>query len=136
MSRIRSLLLRLGYAYDRVASRDEILNAIRRLKPRDTGYDLIRIGGNADGGYLKPDDLEGVIGCFSPGVSTTADFECMLAERYGIKSYLADYSVEGPPLEHRSFDFEKKYLGTVNDDVYMRLEDWVASKVGAAHKGI
>ena len=130
MSFFRQLLLRAGYTYDRVPPREEILEVIDLLKPRDVGHELIRIGGEGDGGYLVPDDLEGLVGCFSPGVSTTADFEEMLAARYGIRSYLADYSVDEPPQVSEMMEFDKKYLGVVNDDVYMRLEDWVDSKVG------
>ena len=50
---------------------------------------LVRIGGEGDGGYLLPDDLKGIRKCFSPGVSTTAEFEKHVARTYGIKSFLA-----------------------------------------------
>ena len=30
--------------------------------------ELVRLGGNNDGGYLLPNDLEGITACFSPGV--------------------------------------------------------------------
>ncbi len=33
------------------------------------------MGGENDGGYLVPDDLEGIEYCFSPGVSNIATFE-------------------------------------------------------------
>ncbi len=130
MSFFRQLLLGAGYTYDRVSSTDDILSTIELLKPRDVGHELIRIGGEGDGGYLVPDDLQGIAACFSPGVSTTADFEEMLATSYGIRSYLADFSVDAPPLASELMEFDKKYLGVVNDEVYLRLEDWVDSKVG------
>ncbi|MEY3880746.1 MAG: hypothetical protein RIQ94_1542 [Pseudomonadota bacterium] len=100
---------------------DQFFNLV---KPVTTNHELIRIGGESDGGYLIPNDLEGIEMCFSPGVSSTADFEFELANR-GIKSYLADYSVDAPPFENRLFHFEKKYLGDINDSVYMTLESWV-----------
>ena len=46
----------------------------------------------------------------------------------GIKSYLADYSVDGPPIANSSFDFEKKYLGLENTDQFVTLQDWVEKK--------
>jgi hypothetical protein len=97
------------------------------LKPVATNHDLLRIGGKNDGGYLVPDDLEGIGACFSPGVSNVADFELDLANR-GIKCYLADNSVDAPPIDHLMFDFEKKHLGPVESPQFMTLENWVARK--------
>jgi len=47
---------------------------IARLHPVPCGYELIRVGTANDGGYLIPDDVGGIAMCFSPGVSTNADF--------------------------------------------------------------
>jgi len=47
---------------------------IARLHPVPCGHELIRVGSAHDGGYLIPDDLGGIAMCFSPGVSTNADF--------------------------------------------------------------
>ncbi len=77
-----------------------------------------------------PDDLQGVSANFSPGVGWTVAFDEELATRYAIKSFLADYSVEPPSVSNESFDFEKKFLGIVNNDRYMRLEDWIEKKTG------
>jgi hypothetical protein len=38
-------------------------------------FNLLRIGGDSDGGYLVPDDLENISSCFSPGVSDIFNFE-------------------------------------------------------------
>lgn len=98
---------------------------LNSVKPVSTNHDLVRIGGDSDGGYLVPDDLEGVDVCFSPGVDRTAKFESELTAR-GIRCFLADYSVETAPTDNPLFFFEKKYLGTANDDVHMTLDSWVA----------
>ncbi|VAX06120.1 hypothetical protein MNBD_ALPHA03-1625, partial [hydrothermal vent metagenome] len=127
---LKKLLINSGHYFNKMASEGDILKAVSLLKPVATGHDLVRIGGEGDGGYLVPDDLHGLSACFSPGVSTTADFEQEMADKYGIKSFLADYSVEKPPLLNENFDFEKKYLGMVNDETYMRLEDWIINKEG------
>jgi hypothetical protein len=89
----------------------------------DCGIDLIRIGGKGDGGYLIPDDLEGIEYCFSPGVSTIADFENELADR-GIKSFLADYSVDSPPFNRPEFTFDKKFLGSADIGRFTTLSSW------------
>jgi len=64
--------------------------------------------GDSDGGYLIPDDLENVEFCFSADVAFTADFENDLTTR-GINCFLADYSVDAPPIQNHLFDFEKNF---------------------------
>jgi hypothetical protein len=91
----------------------------------ETGHSLVRVGGSGDGGYLVPDDLDGIEACFSPGVANTATFELEMARR-GITSFLADYSVDGPPESHPMFRFEKKFLGPREDEVHVTLDGWVA----------
>lgn len=102
---------------------EDVLGLIRRLRPQNCGFNLVRFGGARDGGYLIPDDLDGIEYCFSPGVNTISDFENQLADR-GIRSFLADYSVEAPPVLRREFTFDKKFLGSSNDEQFMTLASW------------
>src|SRR5262245_47594719 len=81
-----------------------------KFKPIDGGIPLIRMGGDYDGGYLVPDDLAGIQYCFSPGVSNIANFEQDCLNR-GILSFLADYSVEKPPMQLPGCQFIKKFVG-------------------------
>ena len=111
------------------ASKDQISEIVRLFKPQHTGLDLVRIGGDGDGGYLVPDDFKGIKYCFSPGVSTIANFEDQLAQDYGIKSFLADASVDKPPLDNEFFDFQKKFLGTQDDDSHIKLSSWMDKKL-------
>lgn len=99
-------------------------NFLKMVHPVATNHPLIRLGCEGDGGYLVPDDLEGISACFSPGVSTVADFELSIAER-GIPCYLADYSVDQAPVQHPLISFEKKFLGLENNEVFTTLDAWV-----------
>lgn len=121
------LLVDCGFYISRTSDPLTVLKIIKELAPRLSYKPLIRLGGSGDGGYLAPDDFDGVQACFSPGVSVIANFELEMASR-GIPSYMADYSVDGPPVLHESFDFEKKFLGVTNDDVFITLKDWVQRK--------
>lgn len=112
-----------GYTLARRAADADVRELIRTLRPRRAIAPLIRVGGNGDGGYLIPDDLAGIEYCFSPGVNRTADFENALADR-NIRSFLADYSVERPPLLRPEFVFDRKFIGARNDDTYMTLGAW------------
>jgi hypothetical protein len=105
-----------------------VRHLIKRLHPVTTDKELIRIGGKGDGGYLVPDDLDGVVACFSPGVGALVSFEAALVSR-GIPCYLADASVDGPAIADTLIHFEKKFLGVVNDNTTMTLDAWVKTCV-------
>ena len=108
----------------------DMQSLIRSLRPVATDHELIRLGPNADGGYLIPDDLDGIEACFSPGVSTASGFEKDCADR-GIKAFLADRSVDGPAEPHELFHFTKKFVGAVTGEDFITLDAWVSSSASA-----
>jgi len=120
--------LRMGFAVSRKSPDASVLRTLQRLQPVTTNIPLIRLGGAGDGGYLVPNDLDEIAACFSPGVDTTASFEEAVLAR-GIPCYLADASVTSPPIQHPQIDFERKFLGVVNDDTYSTLDSWVDLKL-------
>lgn len=119
------LLLNNKLSLTKMTKIDHVEEFIAKNRPRSVGKELIRLGGLGDGGYLIPDDLEGIKTCFSPGVEQVSDLEDSLAKQYGMQSFMADYSVDGPALKNDKFHFTKKFLGTQNNEKYMRFEDWV-----------
>ena len=94
---------------DASARDDDVFELIRLLRPQRSERPLRRIGGFGDGGYLVPDDLEGIVGCISPGVSTEVGFDFALVEM-GIPVFLADASVPGPPVAHPRFHFYRRHI--------------------------
>ncbi|MCJ8518102.1 hypothetical protein ABID21_001006 [Pseudorhizobium tarimense] len=64
------------------------------LKPKASPTPLHRIGGNRDGPYLLPDDLDGITACFSPGVDNVKYFADTMVKRYSIDCHMCDYSSE------------------------------------------
>ena len=125
---IRNVILGRGYFVSETSGDNEVRHLLQTLAPYETDKTLVRLGGETDGGYLVPDDLGGIEYCFSPGVARTARFESALATR-GIRSFLADHSVDGPPVESEMFHFVKKYLGATNDEIFMTLEAWVETSL-------
>lgn len=97
---------------------------VRRLRPVVTDRPLVRLGPDGDGGYLVPDDLDGVAACFSPGVSTESGFERDCAER-GLDVFLADKSVDGPAEPHPRFHFTPRFVGATTDGDFTTLDAWV-----------
>ena len=109
----------------------EIAELIRKLKPRRFNGALKRFGPPRDGGYLMPDDLEGVCACVSPGVADECGFELDLADR-GIASYMADASVERAPLEHPKLHFTKLFLDSYRSDTTTTIDDFCRTIPGFA----
>jgi hypothetical protein len=126
---LRKILFKFNVNLIRTTEDLRLKSFFSLINPVICDKELIRVGGNADGGYLIPNDLEGLSGCFSPGVAYTATFELEMA-RMGIRSYLADYSVNSAPIVHPLLDFEKKYIGIDTNDMYMTLKDWYENKTG------
>ncbi len=105
--------------------KNDIHNLIHHLHPINPGIDLVRLGPDGDGGYLVPDDFDGIDSCFSPGVSKQSGFEKDCSIR-GMRVFLADGSVEGPPVKDKNFFFMKKFIGATNSEQFMTLDDWVS----------
>ena len=107
---------------------NEVKQLLELLYPINCEKDLIRLGPEKDGGYLVPDDLDGIEACFSPGVSKVSGFEKDCANR-NIKVFLADASVNAPTETDDLFDFIPMFIGSMNNDSYLTLDKWVNSKI-------
>lgn len=123
--RKRLKLFLLNKYYPR-PTKENLLFLISGLKPIRTQKELIRIGGESDGGYLLPNDLEGIEACFSPGVGGKSQFELECAD-LGMKIFMADASVDGPAIEDKRFNFEKKFIGGLQKSNFITLESWINS---------
>lgn len=127
----RQVLTRAGIFVGKTTRRADLQQLVNDLRVQPIKGALIRIGPAGDGGYLVPDDLEGVRHCFSPGVSDCSEFELDLANR-GMEVFMADRSVDGPAADHPRFHFEKKFLASRNspEDGLVTLDDWYHSSLG------
>jgi hypothetical protein len=123
--KIRQAIFRQHYWIEKLNSKNELKIFLSRFRKHYVGCDLIRIGGDGDGGYLVPNILDDISYCFSPGVSYTANFEKELSEKFNIKSFMADASVKKAPLLDNNFKFIPKFLGAYTRDDYITLSDWM-----------
>jgi len=112
--------------YEKINSKSEVLNLIKTLHPVAIGQEFIRFGNANDGGYLIPNDLQGIEACFSPGVSSVSDFENDCAHA-GMKVFLADKSVDAPAFQNEKFHFLKKFIGLSTNSDFISMDDWVSS---------
>jgi hypothetical protein len=107
---------------EKVARKSDIAALIKKLKPTPNPGGLRRFGPTSDGGYLIPDDLEGVVACISPGVGFNCGFEEEIASR-GIDVYMADASVEEPPTKNSRFHFFPKFVDITSTDQTLTLDE-------------
>jgi len=121
---IKEILSHFGFTVERQSNSNDLLQSLQYLVPKKTDFELLRIGGSNDGGYLLPDDLHGLDACFSPGVGDNASFESYFVDRE-IPCYLADNSVDEPPITSEFVHFTKKHLGTESSASSVRMCDWV-----------
>lgn len=111
------------------SSETEIREFLSIISPRSSGHKLIRIGKAGDGSYLLPNDLEGVVACYSPGVNNFKDFEDCLVNRYGIECHMCDASSDAEsfrtPMIHGKQTFRKLWLDVTEASDSISLGSWI-----------
>ncbi|MEN8145207.1 MAG: FkbM family methyltransferase [Gemmatimonadota bacterium] len=119
----RSWLLNAGVYVSRYRHEDKVRALVRAMRPRHDQGALVRIGAEADGGYLVPDELQGIEAVFSPGVDDKITFEIAMAER-GARSHLLDASIDAVPPGLTDFTFDRRYLGPRDEGDHITLGTW------------
>lgn len=123
----RRIVTRSGrWAVSPTTEPTELLGLLERLHPVMTEHDLRRLGPLGDGGYLVPDDLDGITACFSPGVGELSGFELDCVE-LGMRAHLADASVDAPQFADDRLDFIPKFVRAVPDADSITLDHWVSA---------
>ncbi|MFM6402105.1 FkbM family methyltransferase [Planktothrix sp.] len=107
----------------------DFLSTILIMKPQPSPVPLVRIGGENDGAYLIPDDLDNIKACFSPGVANRKTFEDELTDTYGIQCHMCDKSSDiekfQTPLKEGMQTFKKKWLDVNGEEDTISLDTWV-----------
>lgn len=128
ISNAQKMLAWANLSVKKLNDNTSVISLIKKLQPFATDINLIRFGPNGDGGYLIPEDLEGIEACFSPGVGSLFGFEkdCL---SHGMNVFMADKSVDLPEESENQFHFTKKFIGTISNDDFMTMDDWVKSNI-------
>ena len=104
-------------------TQQEVLELIRLVRPwtmRNTAK--IRIGSDADGGYVLPQSVLACDAIVSIGIGGDVSFDLVLANR-GAKILQFDHTVDGPPATHPNFIFEKKGWGLKTEGEFIGFDD-------------
>lgn len=130
----RQIADRVERSQGRIPTPATDLTALRALldalHPVTLDVPLVRIGPATDGGYLVPDDLDGIVACISPGVGDQSGFELDCAER-GMAVFMADASVAGPAIDHPLFHFVRQHVDNRGETPSTTTVDrWVAAAIG------
>lgn len=96
----------------------------RRLIPINYGWTLIRIGGDKDGGYVIPDDLNGITSCLSPGCNLLSSFERQLFDEFDVPSQICDLPEYLPTTTSPGLEYIPKLLGQ-DTSKCITLDQWV-----------
>ena len=106
----------------------EVVELLERLRPVSNGHQLIRVGGPSDGGYLVPNDFDGIEECFSPGSNLLWTFEKSIQAQFGIRSFMCD-TLDQKPQDLTDFqEFTDGWVGPYSDgNRFISLSDWVKS---------
>ncbi|MGB0186853.1 MAG: FkbM family methyltransferase [Flavobacteriaceae bacterium] len=121
----RKQIYRLNGLVSKKANKNELITLIKKLAPvAPDGIPLIRMGSEYDGGYLIPDDLDGIQACFSPGVGGLIDFEQDCFAR-GMNVFLADNTIDGNNLPLDKFHYTNKNIASYTNETLMTIDDWV-----------
>lgn len=105
-------------------ARAEVMRLMARFRPIDCGLPMRRFGPAGDGGYVLPDDLEGIAAMFSPGVDATIGFDLEIARR-GIPCFLADGTVDRPAGLLENMRFDPMMIGEGPAERFMSMQAWV-----------
>ena len=111
-----------GMVLQRATPADLLRSTLDMLRPKSGVTSLRRVGGQGDGGYLIPDDLEGIRLLLSPGVAESWTFEDELFSSDGIPAVLCDRLDVEPDCQ---FPIDKLWLGPYSTHEQLSLNDWV-----------
>lgn len=129
IQKIQNFLISKGIYLASRQSAAFVSDLLNLIWPKETNLVLVRIGSlhQADGGYLLPEDFEGISRIFSPGVANSIEFERFFLD-LGIPCELVDGSIEKSPEDHPLITFQKLWLSAETKTDSISLDDWVASR--------
>jgi hypothetical protein len=103
-------------AHDGAEMQKSVADLLCKIRPYSVeGFEKVRVGRMADGGYVCVDDLSPVKTCFSCGVGGDDSFDLDLARR-GVKVLQFDHTVDSAPSEHKNKEFFKRCVLSVPGD--------------------
>ena len=98
----------------------KVLGLLQKMQQQNSAFSKIRVGSMGDGGYVLPDDLDGISHVLSIGVGQEVSFDLHFATR-GVPIHQYDPTVAGPPVVHPNFLFNCLGWGEADGDQTISL---------------
>ncbi len=122
---LNKALLWAGFSWQRTLRPAALEWFVASLRPVASGHDLTRIGAKNAGGYLVPDDLDGIGACLSAGLSPDGGFERLVHEKLGIEVHVADSSAAALPVGLGGVTLIRRTPAHRDSKKLMSLETWL-----------
>lgn len=107
-----------------MSGQTEVMSLMTQLRPHRCDFRKIRVGALGDGGYVLPDDCEGLSAVLSLGVGVDVSFDEYFADK-GVAVYQYDPTVDGPPKAREQFHFHPIAWGSTDTADTISLEGLV-----------
>lgn len=110
---------------DKPVTQQELFALLNLLRPWQMISDVkLRIGSDADGGYVMPSSSRRSNAVLSIGIGNEISFDADLA-RLGARVIQFDHTIEGAPMEHPNIEFHKKGWGARDEGDFVSLASMV-----------
>lgn len=106
---------------DKPVTQQELFTLLNLLRPWQMISDVkVRIGSDADGGYVMPSSSRRSNAVLSIGIGNEVSFDGDLA-RLGARVIQFDHTIEGAPLVHPNIEYHKKGWGARDEGDFVSL---------------
>ena len=124
---LKNRLINHNVFISRTSSVKDIQRLINPWKPKSLdGMELIRIGSDADGGYIVPKDFGKCKILVSPGVGDNNSFEQSFENAVvNSKIFQIDGTIKEAPHGLRNASFSRVNLGSKQDLMTITLDQWM-----------
>lgn len=110
---------------DKPVTQQELFDLLNLLRPWQMISDTkVRIGSDADGGYVLPSSSRRTKAVLSIGIGNEVSFDADLA-RLGARVIQFDHTIEGAPLVHPNIEFHRKGWGANDEHDFVSLSSMV-----------
>ncbi len=110
---------------DKPVTQQELFDLLNLMRPWQMISDVkVRIGSDADGGYVMPSSSRRSNAVLSIGIGNEVSFDADLA-RLGARVIQFDHTIEGAPLEHPNIEFHRKGWGARDEGDFVSLASMV-----------
>ena len=110
---------------EKKTQKKDISRLLKNLLPYKTGYELIRLGEDNDGGYLIPNDILGIKKNYSVGVGNLTQFEKDLEKKFSIISNMIDTNEVNEGILPKKSKFLKRKMSLISSSEELSINDWL-----------